>query len=60
MPKIPSISTKSKGAHVSKAKFGMGDFYGSGVKQPLGKMRDGIGSNPVSKKKLGKPPKSLA
>lgn len=60
MPKIPSISTKAKGAHVSKAKYGMGDFYGTSVKQPMGKIRDSIGSNPMSKKKLGKPPKSLA
>lgn len=60
MPKIPNTSIKSKGAHVSKAKFGMGDFYGSGIKQPLGKVRSGIGSNPVSKQKLGKSPKSLA
>ena len=49
-----------KNAHTADAKFGMGDFYGSGVRQPIGKMRDGLGMYPVPKKKLSKPPKSLA
>lgn len=60
MRKTRDTLSKATGAHVSKAKFGMGDFYGSGVKQPIGKIRSGIGSNPVSKSKLGKPPKKMA
>ncbi len=60
MPKIRNTSIKAKPAHTSKAKFGMGDFYGTSIKQPIGKIREGVGINPVSKKKLGKPPKSLA
>ena len=60
MPKTRSTLSKATGAHVAKTKFGMGDFYGSGIKQPIGKIRSGIGSNPVPKSKLGKPPKSLA
>lgn len=41
------------------AKHGSGDYYGSGVRNPVGKLRD-FGINPVSKKGLTKPPKKLA
>lgn len=39
-----------------------GTYYGSGVRNPTGKIRgDGsIGYRPVTKKQLGTPPKSLA
>lgn len=48
-------------AHTAKTKFGMGDNYGTGVKQPIGKVRSGtIGVKPVNKKQLGTPPKSMA
>lgn len=47
-------------AHTSKSKFGMGDHYGSGVKNPVGKIRDVMGISDVTPKKLKKPPKSLA
>jgi hypothetical protein len=47
-------------AHTNKSPKGMGDYYGTGMKQPLGKMREGLGMVGLSKKKLGKPPKSLA
>lgn len=46
--------------HTSNQKIGMGDFYGTGITNPIGKIRDGFGANPVSKKKINKPPKSLA
>ena len=38
-----------------------GDYYGVGVKAKLGRIRDSSspGVNPISKKKLGKPPKSV-
>lgn len=49
-----------KTAHTANTKKGMGDFYGQGQKQPLGKMREGMGMQEISKKKLGNPPKSLA
>ena len=51
-----------KQAHTSNAKTGMGDFYGSGVKNPIGKIRDvsTLGRTPLSKVKLKKPPKSMA
>lgn len=39
---------------------GMGFYYGRGMKNPMGRMRsDSIGYIPVSKKQLGKPPKSV-
>ena len=49
-----------KQAHTPNTKIGMGDYYGTAVKQPLGKMREGLGMIPVTPKKLGKPPRSLA
>lgn len=55
-PKNPG---KNKFAHTANTKYGMGDHYGTGIKAPLGKMRDGVGMVDI-KNKLGKPPKSLA
>lgn len=51
---------KYKQAHTDNVKNGMGDYYGSGVRQKVGRMRDGVGAQVLSKSKLGKPPKSLA
>jgi len=52
--------TKNAEAHTSPTKYGMGDYYGTGFKAPIGRMRDGsVGFEPVSKSKLGKPPKSV-
>jgi len=50
----------NKVAHTPNTKFGMGDFYGSGKRNPMGKVRDGMGVNELAPKKLKKPPKSLA
>lgn len=48
-------------AHVPNKKKGLGDYYGSGVRAPIGKMRgDSMGMIAVTPKKLKKPPKSLA
>jgi len=50
-----------KTAHTSNKKIGMGDNYGTGIKNKIGKMRDdSMGMNSVPPKKLLKPPKSLA
>lgn len=49
-----------KNSHTANTKFGMGDSYGSGVKNPMGKLRDGMAVKPLSSKKVKKPPKSLA
>jgi hypothetical protein len=52
---------KFKEAHSSGKKFGMGDHYGTGVKNKVGKMReDSLGANAVVPKKLKIPPKSVA
>ena len=52
------ISTKFR--NTPRSQKGSGDFYGSGVKNPVGKMIEGSGEYKLSKKKLSKPPKSLA
>jgi hypothetical protein len=49
-----------KSAHTSNSKKGMGDYYGSGVKNPTGKVRDNTLLKTRGSKNLGKPPKSLA
>ena len=50
-----------KTAHTSNSKIGMGDFYGTGIKNKMGRMRyDSMSMAPKSNKKMGKPPKSLA
>lgn len=46
--------------HVAKTKFGMGDYYGSGIKNPIGTTRRDYINDVKSTKKQGKPPKSLA
>lgn len=47
-------------AHVANTKYGMGDYYGQGIKAKIGKMRSGTGQATLSKGQLGKAPKSLA
>lgn len=53
---------KYKQAHTDNKKYGMGDFYGSGIRAKVGKIRDiyAPGVNPVAPKNLKKPPKTLA
>lgn len=64
MKKAPQNRTKrmksSGDSHVSHTSMGMGDYYGTGVKAKVGKVKEGLGISPMSPKKLGKPPKSLA
>ena len=54
--------TKHKEAHTDNTKYGMGDFYGTGVRAKIGTMRDSYspGYTPVSKKSMGTPPKTFA
>ncbi len=48
-------------SHTSPTKFGMGDNYGTGIKQKIGRVReDTMGMLAVTPKKLKKPPKSIA
>lgn len=45
---------------VPKESKGMGDYYGTGYKNPIGKLRsDTVGYRPVSRKQMGTPPKSV-
>jgi hypothetical protein len=48
-----------KEIHVSKTGKASGDYYGTGVKQKVGKIRGVPSINPKGKD-MGKPPKSLA
>ena len=51
----------NKTAHTSNSKIGMGDFHGSGIKNPLARVRDDlILAKPKSSKQIAKPPRSLA
>lgn len=63
-PKSAHTSNTKKASgdwHVSHTSMGMGDYYGTGVKQKLGRMRDdSMGMIAVTPKKLKKPPRSLA
>lgn len=49
-----------KNSHTSNSKIGMGDFYGTGIKQKMGRARDVMGMSPPTAAKLKKPPKKLA
>ncbi len=50
----------NKEAHTSNSKVGMGDFYGSGVRNPMARSIDIFGMENLPKKKIKKAPKSLA
>ncbi len=52
--------SKTKFAHTAKSPKGMGDFYGTGIKHKMGRMREGMGMQEITPKKLKTPPKSLA
>ncbi len=56
-PKKPG---KNKFAHTANTQFGMGDNYGSAVKNPVAKLRDFTGAKTIPQAKLKKPPKGLA
>jgi hypothetical protein len=51
----------ARNAHTANTKYGMGDNYGTGIKQKMGRIRSsGTGANFLPPKSLKKPPKSLA
>jgi hypothetical protein len=59
--KQPTPYKKNRFAHTANTKYGMGDHYGTGIKQKLGRMRDdSMGMKALTPKKLKKPPKNLA
>lgn len=55
----PIKASKHRENHSANAKFGMGDNYGTGVKQKVGRIRDGMGMRAMTPSKLKKPPKSV-
>jgi hypothetical protein len=58
-----SSRTKGDGDfHCSRSSLGMGDYYGSGLRQKLGRVRESYysESNPTPPSKLKIPPKNLA
>ncbi len=55
------VSKKApKFAHTDKSKIGMGDFYGTGVKNRMGKPKEVLGQTIGKAKGTSKPPRSLA
>lgn len=50
-----------KFSHTPKSPRGMGDYYGTGIRAKIGKMRsDSMGMHQITSKKLKTPPKNLA
>ena len=58
--KSPKKKPKNYQYHTPGSPKGMGDLYGIGVRNPVGKMRSGLGYSNLDAKKLTVPPKSLA
>lgn len=53
-------SKVNKTWHGSNSPYGSGDYYGTGIKQKVGRVRqDFLDNQPISSKKIGKSPKSL-
>lgn len=53
--------SKGKEWHASSSKIGMGDYYGTAIKNPQGKIiNDSMDYKSMNPKSLKKPPKSLA
>lgn len=51
---------KNRFAHTQNTPYGMGDNYGTGIRQKLGTMRSGMGMVKVGRGKMKNPPKSTA
>lgn len=48
-------------SHTPRSKKGMGDYYGTGIRAKIGKMRsDSMGMHNLTPKEFKTPPKSLA
>ena len=59
--KKPAPKTNRNQVHTPKSPKGLGDYYGTGIKQPLGRVReDTIGMVHLTPDQLKKPPKSTA
>jgi len=60
MKKAKSPVKGIKQRNTPKSQFGMGDYYGTGVKNPEGKARDVMGMKSIGKSTMKKKPKALA
>lgn len=58
---LPSATPKSpKEAHTDHTKYGMGNFYGTGFKAKIGRVRGStVGYRPVTREQMGTPPRSV-
>ena len=54
------IKNTHQQAHAPKSQFGVGDFYGTGIKAKIGQVRGSYFGPRTSDGKMGTPPKSLA
>lgn len=62
-PGAPRSKAKGKPykfAHTAGSQKGLGDYYGTGVRAKVGRVREGLGMEDIPPSKLKKPPKSLA
>lgn len=58
---MPKRNGRHLESHTAPTKYGMGEYYGTGVKAKLGTLRgDMPGYRPATPKKLKTPPKNLA
>lgn len=53
-------SKSSKQWHTADTKIAGGDYYGTGIRNPMGKIREGFGFTAYKAGDTGKPPKKLA
>jgi len=58
---VKNDTKKPKISHTPRSSKGLGDYYGTGIRAKIGKMReDSMGMHEITPAKLKKPPKSLA
>lgn len=58
---IGAPRSKKTETHTYPSKYGMGDYYGTGVKNPIGRVRSAtVGFRPVTREQMGESPRSLA
>lgn len=56
----PKRAQRERFAHTANTQFGMGDNYGTGIKQKLGRVReDMMGMHNITPNKLKTPPTSV-
>lgn len=53
------LKSKNKVAHIDRKQSGMGDWYGSGIRNKVGRIRDVHSIMPIPEK-TNVPPKKLA